>query len=217
MRTSDGSFRPLSTRPLDAAGVEPPVPAPRVCYWIHVADGPGYGVTASSRDQAIALAEDLAWRRKVPFELRSVTEDLDLATLSPEVRRWMDPPTSPGVWFPGSGKKPIQVPSATADDPSGPDSSEFERMLSKAYRWWIGVLVVSALVALGVRWIAGWPGATVAPLLVAFALLAQAITGRSFRRYLPVTLSKPMRIAVAIVAILVLVIVGLVAFPHPSP
>jgi|GEM_PF-3711277 len=211
MSEGKGRFTPLGGRTLGDGSVTPPLPALRIPYWVEERDGPGYGVTAGSRDEAIALAEDAARRRKVPFELRGVTEGIDPATLPEGVRRWMDPPTTPGVWFPGSGKQPLTTPPGGRSGAQIAESEEaFDRGFLGAHLRWISILLISALLSYGVLRLARWPLAAGAPLAVLLALLGMAIEGTGFRRYLPVQLSRTRRIQIAAVA--VIAIGALVAF-----
>ena len=78
-------------------------------FWVQFADprrvsyglGPGCGVTASSLDDALALISARVFRGPMPFEVSSVTEDVDVRTLDAgHVLPNMNLPHVRGVWFP---------------------------------------------------------------------------------------------------------------------
>ncbi|MDF2233295.1 hypothetical protein P2H44_12100 [Albimonas sp. CAU 1670] len=78
-------------------------------FWIEFERAPGqvatalhsFGVTAPSRDAALALIRERAYCGKVPLPVAKIVEDVDVSTLDPNhVLPNMEPPHETGIWFP---------------------------------------------------------------------------------------------------------------------
>ena len=70
-------------------------------YWFHCEEGPGYGVTAYTREEAEELARGAAFRMGKSFLITGVTEDVAISDLDQDhVTPYMSPPEFHGVWFP---------------------------------------------------------------------------------------------------------------------
>jgi hypothetical protein len=70
-------------------------------FWFAVPGTYGFGVTASSRAEAEALAREAATRLGQRFEPTKIIEDVDIRDLDQgHVIPNMGPPNFRGVWFP---------------------------------------------------------------------------------------------------------------------
>ncbi len=78
-----------------------PTPTALRRYWFTVPSHLGIGVTATSRNEAEALARDAARRLGWRFEGTACTEDVDVRDLDQRhVVPNMGPPNLLGVWYP---------------------------------------------------------------------------------------------------------------------
>jgi hypothetical protein len=70
-------------------------------FWFAIPGRLGIGVTAESRGEAEALAKHAAAKLRLPLDLSSVVEDVDIQSLDQKhVVPNIGPPNFRGVWFP---------------------------------------------------------------------------------------------------------------------
>jgi hypothetical protein len=68
-------------------------------YWIDIEGRLGVGITAESRDDALAIFEDVFGSRHRPANVRAIEDmrDLEQNHVAPNMGNWF----KRGVWYPG--------------------------------------------------------------------------------------------------------------------